>query len=82
MLVAFKISVLWLLARARDPICSFLPVGNTGAMPSLLLVTTKYGLRLHVSHDAIIKISYIQHPKLRKKFSQLRKRSVHDHIDS
>jgi hypothetical protein len=41
MLVAFKTSVLWL--QARVSICSFLPVGNTGAMPSLLLVT-KYGL--------------------------------------
>lgn len=36
---------------------------NTGAMSTLLLVT-KYGLRLHVSHDATIHISYIEQPRL------------------
>jgi len=36
---------------------------HTGAMSTLLLVT-KYGLRLHVSHDATIHISYIEEPRL------------------
>jgi hypothetical protein len=36
---------------------------HTGAISTLLLVT-KYGLRLHISHDATIHISYIKQPRI------------------
>jgi hypothetical protein len=65
---AFKTSALWLQAGASELICSICrPVGNTGSMSTRLLLVTKYGLRLHVSHDATIQISYSPDPQLRKK---------------
>jgi len=80
--IAFKILALWLWVMARELICSFRLLGNPGA----LLLVTKYGLRLRVSHDSSIQISYT--PRLRerclqlfKKYLRLPKKSVHDDVE-
>jgi len=47
---------------------------TTGAMSTRLLLVTKYGLRLQVSHDGTVEISYIPDPQLKGK-------SIHGDID-
>jgi len=40
---------------------------TTDAMSTKLLLVTKYGLRLHVSHDGAVEISYIPDPQFKRK---------------
>ncbi|KAN0069373.1 hypothetical protein V8E54_012388 [Elaphomyces granulatus] len=83
--MGFSVNPLVLFAQKRqvtlDIDSSIIPtseagddVTSTNNKSTLVLLVTKYGLRLHVSHDATIEIS-IQHPPPLEK-------SVHDDVDS
>jgi hypothetical protein len=82
--MGFSVKPLVMFAQKRpetlDIDASIIPTPEAGDdvtdnKSTLMLLVTKYGLRLHVSHDATVEISYIhEHPPLLEK-------SVHDDVD-